>query len=450
MSHPCAASRTKNHSWRPSSRPASSRRKSLFDLSQAHFEHTLNPVRKHLRRTTTAPSTLVTADSASWFASLPPAVRRKQFSKEEQILFASERHSVILDAADELFHRRCLQESPLDPEPFAFAPRPRTSYFPDNADGLSFLEDTDSDEEDPDTEKEGMANYSLDKFPWLHDEPDLDLRLDDYHSAIAETAQRQAASQRPPNRRNLSLSTLSLRRSSITSSQPNLNSLARAPRSAASARSSLFPQQSSPQHRSRTSVSSIDPRATHYQDPTARMKLRVYLASPSKFDEAIEFGFPSVQEQGVHHERPKTSPRLTHESGRTFFTDDTPSLLGDDGSSHHEMETALDPRTPEDVEFRINRTSKKNINDRQSVKPHLIRNVTEHYSQSTTLDREMTIHMTLTRPDLRTPEDQSSKVNSLPIEQSVLPGPENQMSIWDTLPDDESKVKKFWRKLKMK
>lgn len=182
------------------------------------------------------------------------------------------------------------------------------------------------------------------------------------------------------------------------------------------------------------------------------MKLRVYLASPSKFDEAIEFGFPSVQDKSLQqHERPMTSPRLTNDSGRTFFTDDTPSLLGDDASSHDGMDSGLDPRTPDDAEFRVNRKPRQVSTDRQSVKPQLVRNFSEQYAQSTTLDREMTIHMTLTRPDLRSPEDaQASQVNSLPLEHSALPNTENHLSIWDTLPEDESKMRKFWRKLKMR
>ena len=451
VAHPSPAPRTK--SLRESPR-LSTRRKSLFEVTGVPFQQTLKPVRQRLRRTTTTPSTLVNTDNAAWFASLPPAVRRKHFTQEEQVLFASERHSIILDAADELFHRHCLlQDSPLEPPSFLLPPRPQTSYFPDNADGSSFFCDSDSDDDDEgdgEKRKRGMANYSLDKFPWLEDEPNLDLRLDDYHAAIAETTQRQAVSdQRRSPRRNLSLSHLSLARSSLTSSQSNSNAVARA---APPSRSSFLPPPSPSRHQSKASISSIDPRATYYQDPTARMKLRLYLASPSKFDEAVEFGFPSRHGQGgLQAERPKTSPRLTNESGRTFVTDETPSLLGDDGSSHEDPDTALDPRTPEDTEFRFNRKSQKISNDRQSIKPQLVRNFTEQYAQSTTLDREMTIHMTLTRPDLRTPEALiSSKVNSRPIEQSILPSADNQKSIWDTLPDDESKMKRFWRRLKMK
>ena len=452
---PSSASRTK--SIRESAR-LSPRRKSLFDPSICSFQRTLKPVRKHLGRSTTAPSVLVNPDNAAWFASLPPAVRRKHFTKEEQILFANERHSVILDAADELLNRRCLQDSPLEPPPFSFPPRPRTSYFSDNtehADDISFFDDTDieQDEAEVDSENDGMANYSLDKFPWLDDESDLNLKLDDYHAAIVETTHGQAPSvQRRVSRRNHSLSAISLRRRSAVSSQPNLRPHSRAGVLFTAVQSSLLPPSTHSQHRSKASISSIEPRATHYQDPTARMKLRVYLASPSKFDEAVEFGFPSLQDQaGVHNDRPRTSPRLTHESGRTFLTDEPPSLLADDGSLHGDFDDVPDPRTPQEADFRIHRKTQKNSNERHSIKPQLVRNITEQYAQSTTLDREMTIHMTLTRPDLRTPDETTSKkVNSLPLEHCKLPKADGQPSMWDTLPDDQSRMKRFWRKLKTK
>lgn len=424
----------------------------MFDASHIAIESALKPIRLHLRRQGSTPcsATPVNPDNAAWFASLPAAIRRKHFSKEEQVIFANERHSVILDAADELFHRRC------SPPDLPLSSRPHTSYLPDTTDGRSFLDDTDSDTDPLETREGNMANYSLDKFPWLDDEePELDLRIDDYHNAIAQTAQRQSQiQQRPSFRRNLSLSTLSLRRSSITSGQADKHVVGRSPTPTLNHRSSVLPPLSplSPQHRSKASISSIDPRATHYQDPAARMKLRVYLGSASKFDEAIEFGFPSLQDKSrLQHERPKTSPRLTNESGRTFLTDDTPSLLGDNASSNDEVETGLDPRTPEDAEFRIHRKSQQTSSERMGLKPQVTRIANDQYAHSNTLDREMTIHMTLTRPDLRTPEQQeASKVNSLPLEQAALPNIDSTVSIWDTLPDDESKVKRFWRKLKMR
>lgn len=406
------------------------------------------------------PDTLVNPDTAAWFANLPPTIRRKHFTQEEQILFANERQTVILDAADELLQRQAAPlESPLSP-----LARPPTSYSDALTDHyFSADEDTNSEQEqeqdpvsDPeDFEKEEDLTENMDEqqlkdsLSWLDDGADLDLRLDDYHAAVTETSQRQADTpHRLSFRRNLSLSTMSLRPSSLSSP----------PKSAARNQTpSMYFKPGDPpttpsrpfhRHASRSSVSSIDPRATHYQDPAARMKLRVYLASPSKFDEAIEFGFPSqVERQNSTTHRPKASPRSTNESGRTFFTDETPSLAGDDASS--QGEAPPDPRTPEDSEFREFAKAHKSA-DRFSIKPQILR--PEQYAQSTTLDREMTIHMTLTRPDLRAPVEtrpSSRHINAQPLEQSPLPPLDSPGSIWDSLPSpQENKVKKLWRKMR--
>jgi hypothetical protein len=407
------------------------------------------------------PDTPVNPDTAAWFANLPPTIRRKHFSKEEQILFANERQTVILDAADELLQRQtALEETPQVVRPHtSYSDALTDQYFSLDEDLVSEQEseqDTDQqdlDDELPDVEDVNARmdeNQLRESLSWLDDGADLDLQLDDYHAAIAETAQRQAATpSRQSFRRNLSLSTMSLRPSSISS--PSKSATRGQAQSVyfRPADTPITPHPPSPHHVSRSSVSSIDPRATHYQDPAARMKLRVYLASPSKFDEAIEFGFPSTLERKMKNtERPKTSPRLTNESGRTFFTDETPSLAGDDASSQGEEPS--DPRTPDDSEFRDFLRSTKNSADRLSVKPQIIRS--EQYAHSTTLDREMTIHMTLTRPDLRSPSatrPASRHINSQPLEQPPLPPLDNPGAIWDNLPSpNESKVKKLWRKMR--
>jgi hypothetical protein len=64
----------------------------------------------------------------------------------------------------------------------------------------------------------------------------------------------------------------------------------------------------------------------------------------------------------------------------------------------------------------------------------------------------MTLHMTLTRPDLRAPEEVPAKpadVNKIPLERPDLAYSRNA-SIWDTLPPEESKMRRFLRKLKLK
>ncbi len=125
--------------------------------------------------------------------------------------------------------------------------------------------------------------------------------------------------------------------------------------------------------------------------------------------------------------------------------------MGDDDSFPEEFDAALDPRTPDESEFRLGHRPQKLSNERPAMKAQVVRSMQDQYAQSTTLDREMTIHMTLTRPDLRTPEEpRSVKVNSVPLEQCALLNSDDKTAFWDSLPDDESKMKRFWKKLKMR
>jgi hypothetical protein len=188
------------------------------------------------------------------------------------------------------------------------------------------------------------------------------------------------------------------------------------------------------------------------------MKLRLYLASPQKFDEAIEFGFPSVQNQTQRQlTRPMTSPQPRPETNRTFFHDDTPELSGgDDDDEPEEPDTLFDPRTPDSLVFQINRSSRKgSVDGFAKARPFSVRRQTEAYARGLPSSREMTLHMTLTRPDLRSPEELQQqpgppKVNKLPLEKAELPLEASPLSIWESLPPEESKVKRFLRRLKLK
>jgi hypothetical protein len=395
------------------------------------------PKSRRRNRQTSLP---VNPDTAAWFASLPPAIQRKQFTPEEQVLLANERHSIILDVADELLQKQAAEtqrESPIH--------RPHSLYsLPSSDTSSQFSFHAPAEEK---STKMASQQY-MDTLSWL-DDKDLDLQLDDYHTVIAETAQRQAQTPGRRSFRNMSLSNISLRQSTLSTPTKTLKTRSPSVYFNSTAHLTTSLPRPSFTHAPKASVSSIDPAAAHYQDPAARMKLRLYLANASKFDEAVEFGFPSVADR-TSRERPKTSPRMQSDSGRSFFTDDTPSLAADDGSSDGEMQA--DPRTPQSTEFRhaLPRSQKSSV-DRASFKQHVVR--TDQYAHHTTFDREMTIRMTLTRPDLRSPNDMrpsSSHINALPLEQVPLPPIEQSASIWDSLPSPaESTVKKLWRRIKL-
>jgi hypothetical protein len=165
-----------------------------------------------------------------------------------------------------------------------------------------------------------------------------------------------------------------------------------------------------------TPVSPVfDPEATHYQDPEARKKLRMYLASPQKFDEAIEFGFPSSTAHDAvtpHYHLPKidTHARKFSRDMHTFLRDGQLSFFQDDRHENQGLESDADsvadmdsPATPSStgLSFRLHsrQTSHRNLSlDSPIPSPA--------HSATGQLNREMTLRMTLTRPDLRADEDQ--------------------------------------------
>lgn len=435
----------------------SSTRPDIFLHPGTHLEPRLFLNRTLLRKRRYRSTLHINSSSAAWFASLSPAAQRKLFSKEECKLYGQSNPSVILDAADETLRRRSWYPTLL------LSDERRISDDPTIVDS----EDFDPEGEDKVDSAIDMGDYSLDGFRWLDNETNIDLKLDDYHEAIAQTARRTASFSdvRVPAKRKTSLSSLSMRRgrSSTSSSRPQLAAptldppaTPALPTTKAINRSPSF----SLRHiRSQASLASIDPRATHYQDPAARLKLRLYLASPQKFDEAVEFGFPSVKGDNQRVlARPMTSPQPFHDTNRTFFHDDTPELSGDEGDDADEPDTLYDPRTPEDPVFQMHRPAQKNSMDGNgSLRPFSLRRKTESYARGHAIDREMTLHMTLTRPDLRAPDDippvpplTNTKINQIPLERPQLNLDGNPLSIWDTLPTEESKVKRFFRKFKLK
>lgn len=167
----------------------------------------------------------------------------------------------------------------------------------------------------------------------------------------------------------------------------------------------------------------IESETKHYQDPEARMKLRLYLASPHKFDEVVEYGFPSDKQQTT----PETSPEPSSRAGfyerqashdlHTFLRDDSVSFLdysdaeeeSDEESSLADPDTPVTPQDPE-CSFRAAAqipTSHCSSLDSDGLPPLNFRakRSQDVYPQTLPSSREMTLRMTLTRPDLRADEE---------------------------------------------
>ncbi len=361
----------------------------------------------------------MSSDEASWFLTLPEKIKNKQFTREEQaILTARLRDSVILDAADEAMIKASRRASRIA----------TPSYDPRTPSTLR--SSIDSREEMAGESMQKMESTIYESFRWMDEEEDLDLKLvlDDYHANLdGVVLPTSSSSRRPSFRRQMSISKMPFGRNSLSSLQLQ----PRSPRFEAPHSSHSHMRERSraislisPKHTVHDSVSSIDPNAIHYQDPDARLKLRVYLASAQKFDEVIEFGFPSMDAMtdGADKEN-RPSKRYSKNSsnidelldskpGKTFLDDDTASLFTDDVSMA-EPESPLTPPLGETegrgpfrtLESSASKGSKKSSDFSRLgyPKPMLVKQ-SDGYTQALAGNREMTLRMTLTRPDLRADE----------------------------------------------
>jgi hypothetical protein len=177
----------------------------------------------------------------------------------------------------------------------------------------------------------------------------------------------------------------------------------------------------------------FDANAVYYQDPEARNKLRQYLASPQKFDEAVEFGFPS-------NNSAPTSPEFDHfkshfrstsnNDAQTFLRDDVISFIdryeenSEGESSDADSESPVTPADANDDNFRYAAGTHSLFSslDCSDLPPLDFKFRQYSFPQDPMANREMTLRMTLTRPDLRAPEEelyswQDSHGNPLALEE---------------------------------
>ncbi|KAJ3570277.1 hypothetical protein NPX13_g5787 [Xylaria arbuscula] len=255
-------------------------------------------------------------------------------------------------------------------------------------------------------------NGLFDSLSWLDEDDDLNLRLtlDDYQHDL--NTSRPTTTAGPPSlfRRRLSVNKLSFSRSSISSRPGTRDSSTtdHAPVKNHSRRKSRAFSLITPKHSAQASVASIDLAATHYQDPEARHKLRAYLASPQKFDEALEYGFPAnhaysnVLPTAVPTKHRMLSRGLVvanPERLKTFLADDSSSIYSEE-TSIPDSESPRTPHTPED----LNSLKPFPLSGHGSALP---RKLSEGFAHGPMVPREMTLRMTLTRPDLRSRQDES-------------------------------------------
>ncbi|KAB5580460.1 hypothetical protein GE09DRAFT_1212911 [Coniochaeta sp. 2T2.1] len=382
----------------------------------------------NLRHRSVLESSFSSADSLA-FAKLPDKIKKRHFTPEEQtVLTRHLRTSVILDAADEVVFRAGRRASrhlevPADMESLAAPsfPKQRNNSMDSPRSSRHMLDENRS---------VSVPQSFYDTFRWLDEEEDLDLRLflDDYHANLRENVPEPSKQRRPSFRRHLSISKIPFGRPSLSSRPPTRDaassqkSPAQSPLSPSSEfhfghqrRKSRTLSLITPKHASHNSFSAIDPAAAHYQDPEARLKLRVYLASPQKFDEAIEFGFPSTDIPGqlaTTIDGPTLSKRqsrqqLADDSNlRTFLADDDDDDEDDKMSLSSDQPSVADPDSPQ-TPHGFDKGPVRPIRvSPDTLTSHASKPSDGNYVQVPASSREMTLRMTLTRPDLRANEDQ--------------------------------------------
>lgn len=447
-------------------------------LTRRNSSYFKNPSMLRRKTTSSSPTTATFSHlEAQWFLRLPEKVQRRHFTTEERQLLSGHQGSVVPDAADEKlckFYR-------LSREANRSVPTLRTSPYSSLSSMSTF------EAEQPIDSAVDMDESMI----WFDDNDDLDLALDDYHQFINKAAESNAKSRKrgPSFRRALSLTSLPFG-ANISSSPyrpstpPPVPAIPQEQQKAQSRRVSRAPTISQGH---RGPISATEPNARHYQDPEARLKLRVYLASPQKFDEAIEFGFPSMDDkENMPLGRPSLSRQHKTAPCKTFLYDDQPSLIDalDDDDEDEDDDTASLPErdapyTPMDNAFHngvllspsiatssgssqtlfalhtsprqqhqiLAQTSPRQ--QHQTPKPVIRHDSHEPFAQLLAGGREMTLRMTLTRPDLRADEKAlyAHTTGDDPLALEHLPPTKKKADIWDSMPKDRGIVKKFWRKM---
>ncbi|KAF1941599.1 hypothetical protein EJ02DRAFT_454984 [Clathrospora elynae] len=331
-----------------------------------------------------------------FFLSLPEKVRKQHFSREEQVLLQGTRDQAFLP--DEQYSEWAQQRF----DDFHFD-LPRTSVDilecgrsrrPSSASTLSpenspFFLPTEKEKEDDRISRLYLEMMSTPVFS-TKERPTVDMR---------RTMSLTAHPNRPPTSPAMFIS------------DPPIFTFGPNPRHRRAHSSSLSGRRSF--HTPTTPI--FDSEATHYQDPEARKKLRMYLASPQKFDEAIEFGFPSTAANDAatpHFQLPQidSHARKFSRDMHTFLRDGQLSFFEDNITENQGLESDADsladmesPTTPSSTGLSFRLHSRQLSPRKFSVESPAPSPV---HSANGQLNREMTLRMTLTRPDLRADEDQ--------------------------------------------
>ncbi|TGZ80940.1 hypothetical protein EX30DRAFT_307033 [Ascodesmis nigricans] len=356
-----------------------------------------------LRKQNKGDTYVLTQTDAQWFLDLPETIKRKHFSPEERQSIARKCESIIVDAADEKLYMMNF--------------RSRNDSTDSTATELSQVAPLHRKSVDSDIVQ--ATNEVRNSFRWMENDGELDLRLLQFRDPF-----RQQPTRTPSKRHTLSLASRTVRVADTTPPPTGTRN-----RSTMLARRASTIQRSSPKV-SHVAKASIDGEALYYQDPQARLQLRVYLASPQKFDEAVEFGFPSQTEPHKFYKQRPLEPTIRKVSVESIDFDEKPNLEASLGCTFAELE-----KQDVDVSARMARGAKA---------------VLDRYPHASTGNREMTLRMTLTRKDLREDDLTPPNTTESVLSQAELPPEKTGLPVdWDAIDREaESGIRRLWRRVK--
>ncbi len=417
--------------------------------------------------------------SMAWFLNLPEKALKLHFSQEEQTLLAH--RSVIPDVADRALHRRKAR-SKLNTSSTQPAPKPPSHNFTffDEAlnasiaselgslavPSLPFKPSVTASRPIAETWKANLVFSMEDRRPHetffddSHDDPipQTDLALE-----------RKPRSRRSSIRRAVSLI--------LDNTASNTNQVTPHRPAAPNLRLSQRKSWPHPKGTSATSVYHTQSPSQYYQDPEARMKLKIYLASPQKFQEVLEYGFPSFTSSEA--ERPNVE-RLSFAADRasndaqTFLRNNTLSFLDNDDEDEDERSGFSDAAESydasiDDDKFTLGNHSLVRHSNTYKFEPttkllsrpsrgssSLHRPSHDRHLPRWNGSREMTLRMTLTKPEFRDPEENLDGWQARPLALhdplALQELPQVLNDLHDSMPfrttHGKGKARSLWKKMK--
>ncbi|GAB7328113.1 hypothetical protein MBLNU13_g00149t1 [Cladosporium sp. NU13] len=385
-------------------------------VKQSMTSSFLRSRRRHSRPNIEQQQPSVTEEQAAWFLALPDKVKRQHFSKEEQTLLADRCESVLdkrspkesYESVQEFCIRRLDSQAEKERKDRKIKHRRRSSApvltraLDDQV--LAKIAAADAPEAVEDVDSDKMAILNL-------------------YSRRHSIGATQEETSEPPVATKAQIR--SFRKSFALRPLP-LPAPVLAPLPSPGFFKARDEQKSAKARRRPAELTFLppepSPEAKHYKDPEMRRTLRA-MSSPELFDEALEYGFPPPPKHGLRNVgrlRSKFSPD-------TSDNDRSSSLTSSSTAETKDLPFGANPSTPNgSMDFL--ETTASNTSLKPASPHHLHRRAhttgdvqtTTHHRTPSSVNREMTLRMTLTRPILRAAETDANAAHQTPLQSSLV------------------------------